>query len=143
MLSRPLTIAASGVLLSIASFVMAHTPPDHARVYFENLKDGQVVNSPVHIKFGIKGFGITPAGTTGKIRHKAGHHHLLVNVDRLPDMESPIPRDEKHLHFDQGEAQTTLKLPKGKHTLQLLLGDEQHEPQDPPLISEKITITVK
>jgi len=131
------------VILVLTQSVSAHTPPSHAKVYFENIKDGDVVESPFIVEFGIKGFGITPAGTTGKIRHKAGHHHLLINVDQLPDLDSAIPRDEKHLHFDQGEAQTTLKLPKGKHTLQLLLGDEQHEPQDPPLISEKITITVK
>ena len=133
-----------GIYLQVATpIVMAHTPPDHARVYFENLEDGQIVTSPFKVKFGIKGFGITPAGTKGKIRHTAGHHHLLVNVEKLPDLDSPIPRDEKHLHFDLGETETTLNLPPGKHTLQLLLGDEDHEPQDPPLISEKITITVE
>jgi len=133
-----------GIYLLVATLtVSAHTPPDHAKVYFENLEDGQVVTSPFKVKFGIKGFGITPAGTTGKIRHTAGHHHLLINVDKLPDLDSPIPRDEKHLHFDRGETGTSLNLPRGKHTLQLLLGDEQHEPQDPPLISKKITITVE
>ena len=133
-----------GLLLVLLSQQgLAHTPPSHAMVFFENIKDGDVVESPVKVKFGIKGFGITPAGTTGKIRHKAGHHHLLINVDQLPDMESPIPRDERHLHFDQGETETTLNLPTGKYTMQLLLGDEEHEPQDPALFSKKITITVK
>ena len=143
-MSHKVIIGALWTIAFAVSFsVTAHTPPDHARVYFENLKEGQVVSSPVTIKFGITGFGITPAGTTGKIRHTAGHHHLLVNVEQLPDLDGPIPRDEKHLHFDQGETQTTLELSKGKHTLQLLLGDEQHEPQDPALFSEKITITVE
>ena len=86
---------------------------------------------------------MTPAGTKGKIRHTAGHHHLLVNVEKLPDLDLPIPRDEKHLHFDQGETETILNLPPGNHTLQLLLGDEDHEPQAPALYSDKITITVK
>jgi hypothetical protein len=129
--------------VSAPQSLLAHTPPSHARVFFENIKDGDEVKSPVFIKFGIEGFGITPAGTKGKIRHTAGHHHLLVNVKELPDLDEPIPRDERHLHFDQGETETTLELPAGKHTLQLLLGDEQHEPQDPALFSEKITITVK
>ena len=31
----------------------------------------------------------------------------------------------------------------GEHSLQLLLGDEDHEPQAPPLISETIRITVQ
>ena len=130
------------MLVSAGAAVEAHSPGAHAKVYFENISDGAVVTSPVHLRFGIRGFGITPAGTKGKIRHTAGHHHLLIDVDRLPDLDEPIPRDARHLHFDDGETETVLELPPGKHSLQLLLGDENHEPQDPPLISEKITITV-
>lgn len=120
----------------------AHSPPEEAKIYFVDLMDGEVVKSPFKVKFGIKGFGITPAGTKGKRRHTAGHHHLLVDVKQLPDMDEAIPRDPHHIHFDRGETEVMLKLPSGRHTLQLLLGDEQNEPQDPPLISEKITITV-
>ncbi len=130
------------VLLLVTPITGAHSPPDSAKVYFIGIADGAVVKSPFKVKFGIKGFGITPAGTTGKRRHTAGHHHLLVDVEQLPDMDEAIPRDPLHIHFDQGETEVTLKLPSGRHTLQLLLGDEQHEPQAPPLISEKITITV-
>jgi len=129
-------------LFAFVSVVTAHTPPEHARVYFVGLKDGAVVESPVRVQFGIQGFGITPAGTTGKERHTAGHHHLLINVDFLPDMDEPIPRDPHHIHFDAGETETLLELPPGKHTLQLLLGDEDHESHDPPLISERVTITI-
>ncbi|MCB1762545.1 MAG: DUF4399 domain-containing protein [Gammaproteobacteria bacterium] len=68
---------------------------------------------------------------------------MLVDVEQLPDLQGEIPRDKRHLHFDQGKTETTLDLPPGPHTLQLLLGDEQHEPQDPPLFSEKITIRVQ
>ena len=125
------------------SAVRAHTPPPDARIYFIGISDGDVVTSPLKIKFGIKGFGITPAGTIGKIRHIAGHHHLLIDVQQLPDLDDIIPRDASHLHFDKGETETLLELPPGKHTLQLLLGDEDHEPQDSPLISEKISITVR
>ncbi len=121
----------------------AHTPPEHAKVYLIGLEDGAVVKSPFKVKFGIKGFGITPAGTMGKRRHTAGHHHLLVDMEQLPDLDAPIARDARHLHFDQGETEALLELSPGRHTLQLLLGDEQHEPQDPPLISEKLTITVQ
>lgn len=121
----------------------AHTPPPGARVFFIGLEDGAVVTSPFKVKFGIEGFGITPAGTTGKIRHTAGHHHLLINLERLPDLDEPIPRDANHLHFDQGETEALIELPPGRHSLQLLLGDEDHEPQDPALFSERIEITVK
>lgn len=130
-------------LLLTSLSAMAHSPPPNARVFFVGIEDGAVVESPFKVKFGIEGFGITPAGTEGKIRHKAGHHHLLIDVDKPPDLDNPIPRDEHHLHFDQGETEAVLELPPGKHTLQLLLGDEDHEPQDPALMSEKITVRVK
>jgi len=135
------SILVMGMVMS-TSDVVAHTPPQHAKVYFVDLESRAVVNSPFKVKFGIKGFGIVPAGTKGKERHKAGHHHLLVNVDKLPDMDEPIPRDTRYIHFDQGETETLLELPRGRHTLQLLLGDENHEPQDPPLYSKKITVIV-
>lgn len=126
----------------LATNAVAHTPPRHAKIYFVDLENGAVVYSPFRVKFGIEGFGIVPAGTKGKERHKAGHHHLLVDVDKLPDMDGPIPRGAGYLHFDNGETETFLRLPSGRHTLQLVLGDEDHEPQDPPLISEKITVIV-
>lgn len=129
-------------LLTMA-IVQAHTPPASAKVYFIGLSDGAVVKSPFKVEFGIKDFGITPAGTTGKRRHSAGHHHLLIDAEQLPDMEEAIPRDENHIHFDKGETKTLIELPSGRHTLQLLLADEQHEPHDPPLISDKITIIVE
>ena len=43
----------------------------------------------------------------------------------------------------QGETEAVISLPPGKHTLQLLLGDEEHEPQAPALYSDKITIMVE
>lgn len=136
-------ILALATLLVGVSTAQAHSPGAHARVYFENLDDGAEVTNPVHLKFGIEGFGITPAGTKGKIRHTAGHHHLLIDVDTLPDMDEPIPEKKGIRCFANGETEATIELPPGKHTLQLLLGDENHEPQDPPLLSRKVTVIVK
>jgi hypothetical protein len=34
-------------------------------------------------------------------------------------------------------------LPPGTHTLQLVLGDQNHVPHDPPVVSEPVTITVE
>lgn len=130
------------VALLLPAIAAAHSPPKGAKVYFIGLEEGAVVHSPFEVRFGIEGFGITPAGTTGKRRHYAGHHHLLVDVEQFPDLDEAIPRDEHHLHFDQGETSALLELPAGRHTLQLLLGDEGHEPQAPALMSKKITITV-
>ncbi|MES9943307.1 MAG: hypothetical protein ABW121_22475 [Candidatus Thiodiazotropha sp. 6PLUC7] len=60
------------LLLLVPLTLTAHTPPPGARVFFIGIEDGAVVESPLKIKFGIEGFGITPAGTKGKIRHQAG-----------------------------------------------------------------------
>ncbi|MCU7925912.1 MAG: DUF4399 domain-containing protein [Candidatus Thiodiazotropha sp. (ex Dulcina madagascariensis)] len=140
----PVVAAVTSLLLWMAaSIATAHTPPEEARVFFIGLVDGAVVTSPVTIKFGIEGFGIIPAGTKDKRRHTAGHHHLLIDLNRVPDLDEPIPDDARHIHFDQGETETLLELAPGQHTLQLLLGDETHEPHDPPLISERITVTVQ
>lgn len=123
--------------------VQAHSPPGDARVFIIEPTDGAVVTSPVPVKMGIEGFGITPAGTTGKRRHTAGHHHVLIDLDALPDMDEPIPEDANHVHLDGGETEVLLELPPGEHSLQLLLGDEDHEPQAPPLVSQRIRITVQ
>lgn len=143
MLGSPFRLSLLPIVLAAAVAVEAHSPPAEARVFFIGIAEGAVVRSPFRVEFGISGFGIIPAGTTDPRRHRAGHHHLLIDVDRLPDMAAPIPRDRRHRHFDDGETETLLALPPGRHTLQLLLGDEQHEPFDPPLMSEKITITVE
>jgi len=115
-------------------------PPEGARVYLISPADGDTVTSPVTVKFGLEGMGVAPAGV--KYDH-TGHHHILVDVDQLPDMNLPIPADEHHVHFGGGQTETQLKLAPGTHTLQLLVADELHVPHNPPVISKKITIHVK
>ena len=137
-----LSITTLIMMLSV-SLAQAHSPPPEAKIYFIGLTNGALVSSPLRLKFGIEGFGITPAGSKGKIRHTAGHHHLLLDLDDLPDMDEPIPHTANHIHFDKGETEAVLELSPRRHTLQLLLGDEEHEPQAPPLLSERISITVK
>lgn len=113
--------------------------PENAEVYFIQPHDGAVVESPVKIVFGLKNMGVAPAGTMQK---NTGHHHLIIDAP-LPPLDQPIPSDEHHVHFGGGQTQTTIELAPGKHTLQLLLGDATHIPHDPPVKSERITITVK
>ncbi len=132
--------------LVVASLLMvgavdARTPaPAGAGVYFISPASGEVVKSPVTVKFGLKGMGVAPAGID---RPNTGHHHLLINVTKLPTMESPIPADANHKHFGGGQTETSVELAPGTHTLQLLLGDMNHIPHDPPLLSDRITITVE
>ena len=109
------------------------------KVYFINIKDGDVLKSPFLIQLGLRGKGVAPAGVDVT---NTGHHHLLINVDEV-DYNLPIPSSDQHLHFGLGQTETNLELPSGKHSLQLVLGDKYHIPHKPPLMSEKIQIIVK
>jgi len=118
------------------------TRPAEAKLYIVSPADGAEVSSPVVVNFGLKGMGVAPAGIYLEAS-PSGHHHLMVDVEELPDLNLPLPKDETHIHFGGGQTETTLKLEPGTHTLQLVLGDHGHVPHDPPMKSEKITITVK
>lgn len=137
----PLKTMGAAVALSLAATAaFAQTPaPNNAKAYFITPQNGETITGPVTIRFGLTGIGVAPAGVE---KENTGHHHLLVDTD-LPKMDEPIPTDEKHRHFGGGQTETTITLPPGQHTLQLLLGDWTHIPHKPAVMSEKITITVK
>ncbi|WP_424967744.1 DUF4399 domain-containing protein [Dinoroseobacter sp. S375] len=143
------TLAAIGMAgaMTLAA-VAGDTPaPEGAAVYFVNLEDGATVSSPVTIVFGLEGMGVAPAGTE---KDKTGHHHLLLNRAKLgegPDGADEllygIPADDNHIHFGGGQTQVTIDLPAGTHTMQLVLGDLNHVPHDPPIMTEVISVTVE
>jgi hypothetical protein len=118
-----------------------------AKVYVVSPKNGEVVEKNFKVIFGLSGMGISPAGITvdGLPIPDTGHHHMLVNVDKLPPMDVPLPADQHDhvMHYGKGQTETMLELPPGKHTLQLIFADYAHVPHDPPVISEKITVVVK
>ncbi len=118
-----------------------------AKVYFVNLEDGATVASPVKVIFGLSGMGVAPAGTEKK---NTGHHHLLIDRPTLgkgPDgkdeFDANLPSDANHKHFGKGQTEIVLTLAPGEHTLQLVLGDQNHIPHNPPVVSDVITVTVK
>ncbi len=110
-----------------------------AKAYFIEPKDGAEVSSPVRVVFGLASMGVAPAGIN---QSGTGHHHLLIDSPEI-DYTKPLPASEQIVHFGGGQTETTLDLKPGKHTLQMLLGDWKHQPHNPPVQSEKITITVK
>jgi hypothetical protein len=117
------------------------TPAPHdAYVYIGWPLDGAIVNgSHIKVWFGTRNFGVAPAGVAMR---NTGHHHLLIDVP-VPPLDQPIPNDRNHLHFGLGQTETVIELPPGKHTLQLLMGDADHVPHDPALMSKRITIYVR
>ena len=109
-----------------------------AAVYFTDLQDGATVEPKVTVHFGLKNMGVAPAGSD---RANSGHHHLLVDSE-LPPLDQPIPNDFNHLHFGAGQTEATITLKAGDHTLQLLLGDKDHIPHTPPVVSPRIKVRV-
>ena len=133
-------VAVSTLAVLGASPVIAKTPaPKDAEVYIISPSDGDTVSSPVTVKFGLKGMGVAPAGVN---KPDTGHHHLIIDAG-LPALDAPIPASANYKHFGGGQTETSIELAPGKHTLQLIMGDLMHVPHDPPVMSRKITITVK
>lgn len=117
--------------------------PEEAYLYIGWPNDGEVIRTgggkPFRVWFGLRHMGVAPAGIDVP---NTGHHHLLVNTP-VPPLDEPIPADDNHIHFGLGQTQTQLTLPRGQHTLQLIMGDHAHIPHDPPVVSRKITVTVQ
>ena len=137
---RMFTVSAALVLAATLAWAEERTPsPAGAEVYIISPKDGATVSSPFVVQFGLKGMGVAPAGVKFE---NTGHHHLLIDSDPPTDINAPLTADDRLIHFGKGQTQATVTLPPGKHTLQLLLGDQDHRAHDPPVFSRKITITV-
>jgi hypothetical protein len=130
--------AATLVLAPSSGADRTASTPD-ARIYFITPEAGQSVSSPVTVRFGLAGMGVAPAGVE---RSGTGHHHLVIDADP-PALDRPIPSDAHHRHFGGGQTEVSIELPPGEHTLQLVLADHLHVPHDPPVVSERISITVE
>lgn len=130
-----------GALSVMPPAYAAGTPsPENAEVYIIWPRNGAVITGgKFWLRMGLRNMGVAPKGVE---LPNVGHHHLLVDAD-LPPAGEPIPSDRNHLHFGAGETEARIELPPGKHTLQLLLGDHNHVPHDPPVYSKKISITVR
>ncbi len=136
---RMITILVAAALFAAPAFAGDTPSPKGAEAYIVAPADGATVSNPVTVVFGLKGMGVAPAGTE---KENTGHHHLLINVDEV-SFDEPLPADDQHVHFGGGQTEVTLELPPGTHKLQILLGDHNHIPHNPPVMSEKITVTVK
>jgi hypothetical protein len=149
---RPFAKAGSSMILMVGlalALTALHIAPAPAAeptssaagavVYFHSPLDGARVPQRFTVKIGLKEMGVAPAGV---VKEFTGHHHLLIDTDMVP-LDQPIPSDYNHIHLGNGQTETVLTLPAGTHTLQLLLGDHQHVPHKPPVMSKKITIYVR
>lgn len=135
MLSVALTLACFG-----AARAQGKPAGKDTVLYFVWPQNGAVIKGGFWCRFGLRGMGVTHAGDDFK---NSGHHHLLIDVTEPLNPNEPIASDKSHLHFGAGQTEARIELQPGKHTLQLVLGDAAHYPFDPPVVSEKITVTIK
>ncbi|UEM04768.1 DUF4399 domain-containing protein [Skermanella rosea] len=127
-------------LIAVTATAAERRPaPKDAYAYIGWPNDGEVVTGRFKVWLGLRNFGVAPSGID---RPNTGHHHLIIDRD-LPPLDEPIPNDRNHVHLGGGQTETYLELPPGRHTIQLLMGDFDHVPHDPPVTSKRITITVR
>ena len=127
------------LVLTVYAYERKERPKD-ASLYIISPKDGETVSGKFKIQFGLAGMGVAPAGVK---MPKTGHHHLLLDMKEMPNMDSPLPKSENLKHFGGGQTEAEIELKPGIHTLQLLLADENHVPHKNALLSKKIKIYVK
>jgi hypothetical protein len=131
----------SGALISAALVLSPFMTVAHAQaasVHFIEPKDGATVTSPVHVKFGVDGMKVAPAGT---MTEGTGHHHLIVDGEAVPK-GTVVPADDTHIHYGKGQTETDVKLPPGDHTLTMQFADGAHRSYGPEM-SSTIKVHVK
>ena len=98
------------------------------RVFFAEPKDGAAVTSPVHLKFGVENYQLSPVpqGTVEKARPAMGHHHVGVDKDCRPVGTAIVKGTPSWVHFGDGKSEIDMQLPQGQHKLTLQLGDDLH-----------------
>lgn len=143
-MKQKLLLPALLVAVCIGATARAELPrtpsPADASVSIVSPQDGEVVTSPFKVVFAVHGMSLAPAGDA---KPDSGHHHLLIDVRVPTGLDAPLPADSQHLHFGKAQTETEVTLAPGQHTLQLILGDANHIPHEPPVISKQITITVR
>jgi len=96
------------------------------RVFFVDPIESAKVLSEFHVKFGVEGMKVRPAGEDVSEK-TSGHHHILIdNLQGYIPEGQAVPADETNIHYGKGQIETTLKLKPGKHTLTLQFANGAH-----------------
>jgi hypothetical protein len=107
-------------------------------VFFVNIKDGDMVKSPVIVQMGINGMEVEPAGVKNEGK---GHHHIIIDGAEI-ETGRPVAKNATHIHYGQGQTSDTLELTPGPHKLTLQFADGLHQSYGPEW-SNTITIVVE
>jgi hypothetical protein len=113
--------------------------PLGATVFFNNLKDGETVSSPVKVEMGAKNISVDSAGA---VKPNSGHFHILIDAEDSIPAGVVIGKDSAHLHYGNAQQEATLTLPAGKHKLALQFADGAHRSYGSKLATS-VTVNVK
>lgn len=129
----------SHTTMSMPSMDSLPAVPKDAKVFFKNLKDGETVSSPVKVEMGVTGMSVD---SSGKVRAKSGHFHLLIDAGDSTASGVVVIKDSTHLHYGNAQKEATITLMPGKHRLALQFADGIHRSYGAQL-SKAITLNVK
>ncbi|MDH5366571.1 MAG: DUF4399 domain-containing protein [Cyclobacteriaceae bacterium] len=102
---------------------MLESSNEEKGVYFVSPSDGDTVNNPVKVVFGVSGMEIEPAGT---VNEGKGHHHIVIDGGYI-DKGVVVPADSMNIHYGKGQTETEITLSPGKHTLTMQFADGFHQ----------------
>lgn len=112
--------------------------PKNAKVNFVSPKDGATVTQKFKVAFTVDGLKVEKAGVA---KTGTGHYNLIIDSSPTPAGQI-VERDRSHLHFDDGQSDSEINLPPGKHTLSLQFADGTQVSYGAAL-SKSITVEVK
>jgi hypothetical protein len=138
-----LPVLAIVVGLGVYAQAQAKKPVAAAKVFFIEPKNGQIVASPVKMKFGSSGVEIAavPAGDVTTARPGMAHYHIGVGVSCLQEGKNIVKGTPSWVHFGDGKSEIDMQLTPGRHKLALQLGDDLHNTLKGAC--QMITVTVK
>lgn len=119
----------------------ANTPPAvpvAAKVFFANLNDGDTLNSPFLVEFGIEGMEVEPAG---EVNEGKGHHHIIINNSYI-EFGGTVPADSVNIHYGGGQTNDSLDLNPGNYSLTMQFADGFHRSYGEQM-SATINVVVK
>jgi hypothetical protein len=137
----PVLVMVAG--LGVYASAQAKKPAAKPKVFFIEPKEGAIVSSPVHMKFGSSGIEIAavPPGDVTTARPGMAHYHIGVGVSCLPPGKNIVKGTPSWVHFGDGKSEIDMQLTPGRHKLALQLGDDLHNTI--PGACQMITVTVK
>ena len=137
-----LTVGLSSTWLPAGAQAAQKAAPKRPRVFFIEPKNGAMVTSPVHLKFGVENYQLAPVpeGDPKTARPGLGHHHVGIDIGCLPPGTVIVKGTPSWVHFGDGKSEFDVQLPPGRHRLALQFGDDLHKTL--PRLCTTITLNV-